>query len=147
MTTSLSKTDAHVVEQGVEQAERDTTEYQDKASLSASELADELRYAPLANLRGRSESDAAKALVRQLAEDYPRGAGKEEGAKPYRQVKTKAAFELAIAAFLAELLAAHGDERRGGWIRCSLNKDDRKGQAVTSRQFANVREACEPPPN
>jgi hypothetical protein len=65
--------------------------------------------------------------------------GKKKAPNPID--RCKAGFELAIAAFLAELLAAHGDERRGGWIRCSLNKDDRKGQAVTSRQFANVREA------
>jgi hypothetical protein len=122
--------DPSVVEQAVDQG---------SDTLSASDIADELRYAPLANLRGRSESDAAKALVRRLAEDYPRGAG--QSAKPYRQVKTRAAFELAIAAFLAELLAAHGDERRGGWIRCSLNKEDFKGQAVSYRQFANVRDA------
>jgi hypothetical protein len=107
----------------------------------ASDLADELRYAPLANLRGRSESEAAKALVSHLAEQYPRGAGKNTSARAYRQVKTRTGFELTIAAFLAELLAAHGDERRGGWIRCSLNKDERKGQAVTHSQFANVRKA------
>jgi hypothetical protein len=113
----------------------------DAATPTPSDLADELRYAPLANLRGRSESDEAKALVHHLAEQYPRGAGENQCTKAYRQVKRRAGFELAIAAFLTELLAAHGDERRGGWIRCSLNKEDRKGQAVTHRQFANVREA------
>jgi hypothetical protein len=114
---------------------------EDSSAPSASELRDELRYAPLANLRGRSESDHAKALVRHFAEQYPRGTGKNGSAKAYRQVKTLAAFELAIAAFLAELLAAHGDEWRGGWLRCSLDKDDRKSQAVTHSQFANVRKA------
>jgi hypothetical protein len=104
------------------------------------DLRDELRYAPLANLRGRSESEEAKALVRLLAEQYPRG-GKSKSSKAYRQVKTRNGFELAIAAFLAELLAAHGDERRGGWIRCSLDKKAFTGQAVTQRQFANVRDA------
>jgi len=108
---------------------------------SGSNLRDELRYAPLANLRGRSESDEARALVHRLAEQYPRGAEKSESAKAYKQVKTRTGFELAIAAFLAELLAAHGDERRGGWVRCSLNKEDLKGQAVTHTQFANVRKA------
>jgi hypothetical protein len=114
---------------------------EDSSASSASELRDALRYAPLANLRGRSESDTAKTLVRHLAEQYPRGTGKNGSAKAYRQLKKKGAFELAIAAFLAELLAAHGDERRGGWLRCSLDKDIRKGQAVTHSQFANVRKA------
>ena len=114
---------------------------EDNSAPSASDLADELRYAPLANLRGRSESDAAKALVDHLADKYPRQTGKSERVKAYRQVKTKADFELAIAAFLAELLAAYGDERRGGWIKCSLKKDAFKGQTVSSRQFANVRKA------
>jgi hypothetical protein len=108
---------------------------------TASDIADELRYAPLANLRGRTQSEESTALVRRLAQEYPRGAGKNESTKTYRQVKTRTGFELAIAAFLAELLAAHGDEWRGGWIRCSLNKEDFKGQEVTYRQFANVREA------
>jgi len=112
---------------------------EDNSKTPGWDLRDELRYAPLANLRGRSESEEAKALVHHLAEQYPRGGSKS--AKAYRQVKTRSGFELAIAAFLSELLAAHGDERRGGWIRCSLNKDDRKGQAVTQRQFANVRDA------
>jgi hypothetical protein len=111
------------------------------STTSAWDLRDELRYAPLANLRGHSESEEAKALVRHLSEKCPRGAGKNGSAKAYRQVKTRSGFELAIAAFLAELLAAHSDERRGGWIRCSLNKKVFTGQAVTQRQFANVRDA------
>jgi hypothetical protein len=138
MTESPNKTDAGVAEQA--QAERDTAEHQANDMPSASDIADELRYAPLANLRGRSESVGAKALVHRLAEDYPRGAGKR-GAKPYRQVKTLAAFELTIAAFLAELLAAHSDKWRGGWIRCSLKKKDFSGKAVTHANFTNVRDA------
>ena len=137
MIESPNKTDARVAEQV--QAETDTAENQGKDTPSASEIADELRYAPLANLRGRSESTEAKALAHRLAEDYPRGAGKK-GAKPYRQVKTRAAFELTIGAFLAELLAAHSDTRRGGWIRCSLKKDF-SGKAVTHANFTNVRDA------
>jgi hypothetical protein len=131
MTTPI-EIDPRVVEQAVDQGSE---------TPPASDIADELRYAPLANLRGRSESDLAKALVRRLAEDYPRGAGKNGGGRPYRQVKTRAAFELAIAAFLAELLAAHGDERRGGWIRCSLKKKDFSGKDVTHANFTNVRDA------
>jgi hypothetical protein len=106
----------------------------------SSDLVDELEFAPLANLSGRAESEEAKALVRQLAEQYPR-AGKNNNTKVYRQVKKRARFETAIAAFLAELLAAYGDEWRGGWIRCSLDKDERKGHPVTWPQFKNVREA------
>jgi hypothetical protein len=148
MTTNSDEIDARAVQQGStgtleeEDIRHDTdgadTHSQDNFALAAAELRDELRYAPLANLRGRSESEEAKATVRHLAERFPRGA-KKEGTKPYKQVKTRTAFEIAIAAFLAELLAAYGDEWRGGWIRCSLNKEDRKGQAVTHSQFANVR--------
>ena len=138
MTESPNKTDAGVAEQA--QAEKKTAEHQGNDTPSASDIADELRYAPLANLRGRSERAGAKALVHRLAEDYPRGAGKR-GAKPYRQVKTLAAFELTIAAFLAELLAAHSDKWRGGWIRCSLKKKDFSGKAVTHANFTNVRDA------
>jgi hypothetical protein len=144
MTTSPSKIEMSVTaEDARDPLATDVGEVnsEDSSVSSASELRDELRYAPLANLRGRSESDVAKTLVRHLAEQYPRGAGKNGSAKAYKQVKTLGAFELAIAAFLAELLAAHGDERRGGWIRCSLNKEDRKGQAVTHSQFTNVRKA------
>jgi len=100
----------------------------------------ELEFAPLANLSGRADSEEAKALVRQLADQYPR-VGKNDSTKVYRQVKKRAGFETAVAAFLAELLAAYGDEWRGGWIRCSLDKDERKGHPVTWPQFRNVREA------
>ena len=75
----------------------------------SSDLVDELEFAPLANLSGRAETDEAKALVRQLADQHPR-AGKNDSTKVYRQVKKRAGFETAIAAFLAELLAAYGDE-------------------------------------
>jgi ribosomal protein L17 len=111
-----------------------------ESSTISPDLVDELEFAPLANLSGRAETEAAKALVRQLADQYPR-AGKSDSIKAYRQVKKRAGFETAIAAFLAELLAAYGDERRGGWLRCSLDKDERKGHRVTWSQFRNVREA------
>ena len=52
-------------------------------------------------------------------------------ANAYKQVKTRAGFELGIAAFLGELLAAHGDDWRGGWVRCSLKKKGFSGKAVT----------------
>src|SRR6267143_4410379 len=77
--------------------------------------ADELKYAPLANLRASAASTEAKALVSELAERYPRQANAQ--GKHYARVKTKAGYEHANAAFLAELLAAYGDDFRGGWIR------------------------------
>jgi hypothetical protein len=64
--------------------------------------------------------------------------GKPNG-KQYARVKTKEKYENANAAFLAELLAAYGDEFRGGWLRCSLDKDRFKGQRVTLRLFDHVR--------
>src|SRR6267142_4084538 len=101
--------------------------------------ADELRHAPLANLRASAASTEARALVSELAAHYPRK-GDAQG-KHYARVKTKAAYENANAAFLAELLAAHGDEYRGGWIRCSLDKDRFKGQHVSYRMFDDVRKS------
>jgi len=56
-------------------------------------------------------------------------------------IKTKEKYENATAAFLAELLGAYGDEFRGSWLRCSLDKDDFKGQHVTLRMFNHVRHA------
>ena len=102
-----------------------------------SAITDELEFAPLANLRGSAESAEAKALVSQLADRYPRKPGDRE--KPYARIRTKEPYENANAAFLAELLAAHGDEYRGGWIRCSLDKRKFTGQRVTSRLFEDVR--------
>jgi hypothetical protein len=104
-----------------------------------SAIGDELEHAPLANLRATAESPDAKALASHLAERYPRKPGARE--KPYARIKTKDAFENANAAFLAELLAAYGDEYRGGWIRCSLDKENRKGQRVSHRMFSDVRQS------
>lgn len=101
--------------------------------------ADALEFARLASLRGTAQSAQAQALVSSLADRYPRKS--IAGKKPYALRRTKPAFEHAIAAFLAELLAAHGDELRGGWIRCSLDKDKFKGQQVTWAHFGNLRAA------
>jgi len=117
----------------------DATRAPAHTAIEGSSIADELEFAPLANLRGSAESPEAKALVSSLAERYPRKPGTREN--PYARVKTKVAFENAIGAFLGELLAAHGDEHRGGWIRCSLDKEKFKGQRVKYRQFDNVRHA------
>jgi hypothetical protein len=105
-------------------------------------LREELLIAPLANLNGKAQSPEALALVRSLAERYPRLPSKTASSgKPYKQVKTKDGYEAAVAAFLADLLSASGSKRDTDWIRVSLNKDDYKGRPVTFRQFDNVREA------
>jgi hypothetical protein len=115
----------------------DTTPDPALIALDGSAIADELEFAPLANLRGSAESSEAKALASNLAERFPRKPGDRK--KPYARIKTKEPYENANAAFLAELLAACGDEYRGGWIRCSLDKRKRTGQRVTSRLFEDVR--------
>jgi hypothetical protein len=105
----------------------------------APELVDELKHAPLANLKATAATGEAKALASELAERFPRQAIGRANGKQYARVKTKEKYENANAAFLAELLAAYGDEFRGGWLRCSLDKDRFKGQRVTLRLFDHVR--------
>ena len=55
------------------------------------------------------------------------------------RIKTKAAYEAATAAFLAELLLAHSSDHRHQWLSCSLDKNRFSGQPVSSRMFDNVR--------
>jgi hypothetical protein len=111
-------------------------------SITDQELAEALRIAPLANLNGKAQSPEALALVRSLAERYPRPPSKTASSgKPYRQVKTKEDYEAAVAAFLADLLSVGGSGRDTDWIRVSLNKGDFTDRPVSSRQFANVRKA------
>jgi hypothetical protein len=106
------------------------------------ELAGELRIAPLANLNGKAQSPEALALVRSLAERYPRlPSNTATSSKPYRQKKTKEDHEAAVAAFLADLLSVCGSKRDTDWARVSLNKDDFTGRSVTFRQFNSVRKA------
>jgi len=82
------------------------------APVTDRELAEELRIAPLANLNGKAQSPEALALVRSLAERYPRLPSKTASSgKPYRQVKTKEDYEAAVAAFLADLLSVSGSKR------------------------------------
>jgi hypothetical protein len=50
--------------------EREITESEIGAVKTSSELADELRFAPLANLKGRATSAPAAALVSHLANAY-----------------------------------------------------------------------------
>ena len=78
MTTNPTETDALEAEQA--QAEKSTAEHQGNDTPSAADIADELRYAPLANLRGRSESTEANALVHRLAE--PDELDDEENERP-----------------------------------------------------------------
>jgi hypothetical protein len=49
-----------------------------QGSVSSAERADELEFAPLANLRGSAESTDAQVLVSHLAERYPRRPGNSE---------------------------------------------------------------------
>jgi hypothetical protein len=112
------------------------------APITDQELAEALRIAPLANLNGKAQSPEALALVRSLAERYPRLPSKTASSgKPYKQVKTKEGYEAAVAAFLADLLSVYGSKLDTDWIRVSLNKGDFTDQPVSSRQFANVRKA------
>jgi hypothetical protein len=96
----------------------------------------ELQHAAQANLQASAITAEARELTKELAERYPRQ-GDAKG-KHYARIKTKAAYENTNAAFLAELLSAYADERRGRWLRCSLDKDWFKGKRVTYRMFDDV---------
>ena len=105
-------------------------------------MADELQDAPLGNLRGSATSPQAVALVDHLAHKYPRVTQAAGGTKrTNRALKRASDFERAIAAFLADLLAAHAERDGAGWLRLSLDKSKRTGQVVTSRVFNGVRNA------
>jgi hypothetical protein len=104
------------------------------------ELADELNYAPLANLKGHAVSEQATALVQHLAHKYPRAAQASTRTKlANKPRKLEPDFHRAIAAFLAELLAARAEEGAAGWLRLSLDKDKFKGALVSYRMFNGVR--------
>jgi hypothetical protein len=96
----------------------------------------ELKHAPQANLQASAITTEARQLTKELAERYPRK-GDAKG-RHYARIKTKPAYENANAAFLAELLSAYADERRGRWLRCSLDKDWFKGKRITYRMFDDV---------
>jgi hypothetical protein len=78
-----------------------------------------------------------RALVEELAARYPRNSGAR--VRHYMRIKTKAAYETATAAFLAELLSARLSDHRNQWLSCSLDKNRFSGQPVSSRMFDNVR--------
>jgi hypothetical protein len=106
------------------------------------ELADELQHAPLGNLRGSASSSEATALVKYLAQKYPRVTQAAGPTKRTNRVGKRAAdFERAIGAFLADLLAAQTAHDGAGWLRLSLNKSDFTGQSVKQRVFEGVRTA------
>jgi hypothetical protein len=87
------------------------------------EVADELRYAPLANLKGHAVSEQATALVGYLAHKYPRVTQTARKTKRTNKPrKLEQSFHRAIAAFVAELLAARAQEEAAGWLRLSLDK-------------------------
>jgi hypothetical protein len=110
------------------------------AAKTSPELADELQFAPLANLKGRATSAAAVALVSHLADAYPRTTKKATRSNKPRKLEPQ--VHAAIGAFLADLLMAQGDEDGGGWLRLSLDKKGFKKPAPVSwRMFDGLRTA------
>ncbi len=108
------------------------------AAKTSPELADELRFAPLANLKGRATSPSAAALASYLADVYPRTT--KNATRSNRPRKLEAPFHAAIGAFLADLLMAQGNEDGGGWLRLSLDKRGfKKPNPVSYRMFDGLR--------
>jgi hypothetical protein len=102
------------------------------------ERADELRSAPLANLKGRATSASAAALVSNLADAYPRTT--KNATRSNRPRKLEPQFHTSIGAFLADLLMAQGNEEGGGWLRLSLAKNAfKKPSLVSYRMFDGLR--------
>ena len=97
----------------------------------------EPQLVPLAHLRSSVATAQGRALVEELAERHSRNSGAR--IRHYMRIKTKAAYETATAAFLAELLLAHSSDRRNQWLSFSLDKNRFSGQPVSSRMFDNVR--------
>lgn len=108
------------------------------AAKTSPELADELRFAPLANLKGRATSAPAAALVSHLADAYPRTT--KNATRSNKPRKLEPQFHAAIGAFLADLLMAQGNEEGGGWLRLSLAKNAfKKPSTVSYRTFDGLR--------
>jgi hypothetical protein len=112
---------------------------QEAASAKISpELADELRDAPLASLKGRTISASANGFVLHLAAEYPRTTNKD-GAS-YKPNKLLPQIHAAIGAFLADLLMVQADKDSEGWLRLSLDKKAfRKPSPVSYRMFDGLR--------
>jgi hypothetical protein len=97
-----------------------------------------LEQAREANLLGYATSEAAKALVRELAERYSR----PTKGNAYKRKSTMGPYERAVGAFLLGLLEARGDDDAEGWMRLPVGqKEFPKGSPVTYRMFKSVREA------
>ena len=108
------------------------------AAKTSPELADELRFAPLANLKGRAISAPAAALVSYLAGAYPRST--KNATRSNKPRKLEPQVHAAIGAFLADLLMAQGNEDGAGWLRLSLDKKDfKKPSPVSYRMFDGLR--------
>jgi hypothetical protein len=108
------------------------------AARTSPELADELRFAPLANLKGRATSASAAALVSYLADTYPRTT--KNATRSNKPRKLEPQVHAAIAAFLADLLMAQGNEDGAGWLRLSLNKKAfKKPSPVSYRMLDGLR--------
>jgi hypothetical protein len=102
------------------------------------DLADQLRFAPQANLKGRAISVSAAALVSYLADTYPRTT--KNATRSNRPRKLEPQVHAAIGAFLADILMAQGNEEGGGWLRLSLAKHVFKKPAPVSwRMFDGLR--------
>jgi hypothetical protein len=105
---------------------------------TSSEIADELTFAPLANLKGRTTSAPAAVLVSHLADAYPRTTKKATRSNKPRKLEPQ--VHAAIGAFLADLLMAQGNEDGGGWLRLSLDKERfKKPNPVSYRMFDGLR--------
>ena len=98
-----------------------------------------LGYAPLATLRATPATAQAAALMRDLAERYPRPQAAK--GKTYARRKTLVGYANAGGAFIADLLAAAAKKRSEGWLRCSHNKSDYTDQYVKWTTFDGVRKA------
>ena len=73
-----------------------------------------------------------------LANAYPRTT--KNATRSNRPRKLEPQLHAAIGAFLADLLAAQGNEEGGGWLRLSLAKNAfKKPSLVSYRMFAGVR--------
>jgi hypothetical protein len=98
-----------------------------------------LGYAPLATLRATPATAQAAALMRDLAERYPRPQAAK--GKAYARGKTLVPYANAGGAFIADLLAAAARKRSEGWLRCSHKKTDYTGKYVRWATFDGVRKA------
>jgi len=118
--------------------EGEMTDSEVGAVKTSPELADELRFAPLANLKGRAISASAVALVSHLADAYPRTTKTATRSNKPRTLEPQ--VHAAIGAFLADLLMSQGNEDGAGWLRLSLDKRSfKKPNPVSYRMFDGLR--------